>query len=123
MARGVEIFEYLPTKLHTKLVVLDDVVHIGSSNLDIRSLYLNMELMLRVDDAEFAQLMRSYFESELGSCVRITPELRQEARDAAQPAALGDQLLPRHQLRLRRDPAPQLRAHRRLTAQSLASPL
>ena len=39
MARGVEIFEYLPTKLHTKLVVLDDVVHIGSSNLDIRSLY------------------------------------------------------------------------------------
>ena len=31
-------------------MVLDDVVHIGSSNLDIRSLYLNMELMLRVDE-------------------------------------------------------------------------
>lgn len=75
MARGVEIFEYLPTKLHTKLVVLDDVVHIGSSNLDIRSLYLNMELMLRVDSGEFAQLMRSYFEGELASCLRITPEL------------------------------------------------
>ena len=50
LKRGVEIYEYVPTKLHTKLVVLDDVVHIGSSNLDIRSLYLNMELMLRVDD-------------------------------------------------------------------------
>ena len=34
-------------------VVLDDVVHIGSSNFDIRSLYLNMEMMLRVDDAGF----------------------------------------------------------------------
>jgi cardiolipin synthase len=78
MLRGVEIYEYQPTKLHTKLVVLDDIVHIGSSNLDIRSLYLNMELMLRVDSGEFAQLMRSYFEFELGSCIRITPELRRK---------------------------------------------
>jgi cardiolipin synthase A/B len=73
--RGVEIFEYRATKLHTKLVVLDDIVHIGSSNLDIRSLYLNMELMLRVNDGEFAQMMRGYFEGELERCVRITPEL------------------------------------------------
>ena len=75
LARGVEVFEYTATKLHTKLVVLDDVVHIGSSNLDIRSLYLNMELMLRVDDGEFAQMMRGYFEGELERCTRITPEL------------------------------------------------
>ena len=63
LSRGVQVYEYAATKLHTKLVVMDDIVHIGSSNLDIRSLYLNMELMLRVDDAEFAQLMRSYFEA------------------------------------------------------------
>jgi cardiolipin synthase len=78
IARGVEMFEYTATKLHTKLVVLDDVVHIGSSNLDIRSLYLNMELMLRVDDGEFAQMMRSYFEGELAGCLRITPELQRK---------------------------------------------
>jgi cardiolipin synthase A/B len=76
LARGVEVFEYTATKLHTKLVVLDDVVHIGSSNLDIRSLYLNMELMLRVDDRAFAEMMRRYFEAELAHCVRITPELQ-----------------------------------------------
>jgi len=75
LARGVEVYEYCATRLHTKLVVMDDVVHIGSSNLDIRSLYLNMELMLRVQDGEFAQMMRSYFEAELEQCVRITPEL------------------------------------------------
>jgi cardiolipin synthase len=75
LKRGVEIFEYTATKLHTKLVVLDDVVHIGSSNLDIRSLYLNMELMLRVDDAAFAQMMRGYIEGELGQCVPITQKL------------------------------------------------
>jgi cardiolipin synthase len=78
LRRGVEIFEYLPTKLHTKLVVLDDIVHIGSSNFDIRSLYLNLEMMLRVDDPDFAMLMRSYFEHELGASERITPELNRK---------------------------------------------
>jgi cardiolipin synthase len=76
LKRGVELFEYAPTKLHTKLVILDDIVHIGSSNLDIRSLYLNMELMLRVDDAGFAKLMRDYFEEELANCVAITPQVQ-----------------------------------------------
>ena len=78
LKRGVQIFEYVPAKLHTKLVVLDDVVHIGSSNLDIRSLYLNMELMLRVDDPAFARMMRGYFEGELAHCVRITPRLQRK---------------------------------------------
>ena len=74
MKRGVEIYEYQRTKLHTKLLVFDDEVHIGSSNFDIRSLYLNMEMMLRVDDAEFASLMRLYFEGELDDSLRIDPE-------------------------------------------------
>ncbi|MEO8176643.1 MAG: phosphatidylserine/phosphatidylglycerophosphate/cardiolipin synthase family protein [Sphingomicrobium sp.] len=76
--RGVEMFEYIPTKLHTKLVVLDNVVHIGSSNLDIRSLYLNMELMLRVDDVGFAKVMRAYFEGELKQSLAITPQLQKK---------------------------------------------
>jgi cardiolipin synthase len=75
LKREVELFEYVPTKLHTKLLVMDDIVHIGSSNLDIRSLYLNMELMLRVDDGEFAQMMRNYFEGELAHCLAITPQV------------------------------------------------
>ena len=76
--RGVEVYEYVPTKLHTKLVLLDDVVHIGSANLDIRSLYLNMELMLRVDDRRFAAAMRRYFESELEQSLAITPQLQKK---------------------------------------------
>ncbi|HEX6218908.1 MAG TPA: phosphatidylserine/phosphatidylglycerophosphate/cardiolipin synthase family protein [Sphingomicrobium sp.] len=73
--RGVEIFEYQPTKLHSKLVVLDDIVHIGSSNFDIRSIYLNLEMMLRVDDQAFAAMLRAYFEEELKQCEPITAEL------------------------------------------------
>ena len=75
LRRGVQIYEYQPTKLHTKLVVLDDIVHLGSSNFDIRGLYLNLEMMLRVDDPAFAALMRDYFEQEVAVSLPITPEL------------------------------------------------
>jgi cardiolipin synthase len=78
LRRGVEIFEYLPMKLHSKLVVLDDIVHLGSSNFDIRSLYLNLEMMLRVDDPGFAGLVREYFQSELAQCQPITAELHRK---------------------------------------------
>ena len=74
LRRGVEIYEYQPTKLHTKLFVLDDVVHIGSANFDMRSLFLNLEMMLRVDDRAFADAMRRYVEGEIKQSVRITRE-------------------------------------------------
>ena len=76
--RGVRVFEYQATKLHTKLLVMDDVVHIGSSNFDIRSLYLNLEMMLRVDDAGFAAMMRDYFERECADSLPITRALHNE---------------------------------------------
>lgn len=79
LKRGVQVFEYQPAKLHSKLLVMDDVVHIGSSNFDLRSLYLNMEMMLRVHDPAFALMMRSYFEHELGHCQAITLEVLDKA--------------------------------------------
>ncbi|HWT12754.1 MAG TPA: phosphatidylserine/phosphatidylglycerophosphate/cardiolipin synthase family protein [Allosphingosinicella sp.] len=74
LKRGVRIFEYQPTKLHTKLFVLDDVVHIGSANFDMRSLYLNLEMMLRVDDAAFAEAMHLYVDGEIANSAEITLE-------------------------------------------------
>ena len=73
--RHVEIYEYQPAKLHTKLAIVDDVVHIGSSNFDYRSFYINLEVMLRIHDAEFARAMRGYFERELKDCKWITHEV------------------------------------------------
>ena len=72
--RHVEIYEYQPAKLHTKLAIVDDVVHIGSSNFDYRSFYINLEVMLRIHDSGFAQAMRGYFERELKDCKWITHE-------------------------------------------------
>jgi cardiolipin synthase len=45
MAAGVRIFLYKPTNLHSKVLVIDDDVGVvGSSNVDIRSFFLNFEL-------------------------------------------------------------------------------
>ncbi|MGS1015860.1 phospholipase D-like domain-containing protein [Allosphingosinicella humi] len=80
LKRGVEIYEYQPTKLHTKLFVLDDVVHIGSANFDMRSLFLNLEMMLRIDDAGFARSMRRFVDGEVANSVRITRESHRAQR-------------------------------------------
>jgi len=78
LRRRVQMFEYQPAKLHTKLAVVDNLVHIGSSNLDFRSLYINMEIMLRIEDAGFAADMRRYFEHELKDSEEITVALHKQ---------------------------------------------
>jgi cardiolipin synthase A/B len=75
--RHVQMYEYQPAKLHTKLAIVDDVVHIGSANFDFRSLYINLEVMLRIKDAAFAEAMRGYFERELKHSKWISPALHQ----------------------------------------------
>ncbi|RYD46459.1 MAG: phosphatidylserine/phosphatidylglycerophosphate/cardiolipin synthase family protein, partial [Sphingomonadales bacterium] len=72
LRKRVQIYEYQPTKLHTKLYVIDDVVHIGSANFDIRSMFLNLELMLRIEDKAFAEYVRSYVEGEIANSEQIT---------------------------------------------------
>ncbi|HEU0043269.1 phosphatidylserine/phosphatidylglycerophosphate/cardiolipin synthase family protein [Sphingomonas sp.] len=75
LRKKVQIFEYEPTKLHTKLYLVDDTTHIGSANFDMRSLFINLELMLRIDDPAFAAHMREYVAGEIANSEAITPEL------------------------------------------------
>ncbi|WP_308815008.1 phosphatidylserine/phosphatidylglycerophosphate/cardiolipin synthase family protein [Sphingomonas sp. GV3] len=74
LRKNVEIYEYQPTKLHTKLYVIDDAVYIGSANFDMRSLFINLELMLRIEDAAFADKVRAYVEGEIARSVHVTPD-------------------------------------------------
>ena len=69
------IWEFGACKLHTKLIVLDDAVYVGSANFDMRSLYLNLELMLRIEDAALADRMREFVTQHLPASEAITPEL------------------------------------------------
>ena len=74
LKRGVRIFEYQPMKLHTKLFVIDDVVHVGSANFDMRSLFLNLEIMVRIEDHAFGEHVRGYLAGERAEAKEITPE-------------------------------------------------
>jgi cardiolipin synthase len=81
LRKRVEIYEYQPTKLHTKLFIVDDVVYIGSANYDIRSLFLNLEMMLRIEDAAFAAHARAYVDGEVANSERITAALYKARTD------------------------------------------
>lgn len=54
LKRKARIYEFQPRPLHMKLFVVDDAVYIGSANLDVRSLFINLEIMVRIDDKAFA---------------------------------------------------------------------
>ncbi len=82
LRRGVEMYEYQPAMLHTKLAIIDDAVHIGSPNFDFRSLYINLEISLRIESPKFAAALRGYFERERADSERITPELHRKRANA-----------------------------------------
>lgn len=68
---GVEIYEYQPQILHAKLILCDNTTYLGSSNLDIRSLNLNYEVMLRLRDKTVAQEAKQIFAGRLEHCQGI----------------------------------------------------
>jgi cardiolipin synthase A/B len=74
LGSGVEVYEYLPQMLHMKLIIVDDIVYIGSANFDMRSLFINAEIMLRIEDAGLANQMRAFFEAQLVHSDAITED-------------------------------------------------
>src|SRR3546814_18827742 len=60
LRKAATIWEYRPCRLHMKLIVVDDVVYIGSANFDVRSLFVNFELMVRIAYAGFAEQRRNF---------------------------------------------------------------
>ena len=78
LGKGAKIWEFAPCKLHTKLIVLDDTVYLGSANFDMRSLYLNLEIVMKVDDAAFADRMREFVTEHIGAAEAITPEVHKQ---------------------------------------------
>jgi len=66
LRNGVQIFEYQPSMLHAKVIVCDDWVSIGSSNLDRWSFRWNLEANQEVADLRFADLTAALFERDFG---------------------------------------------------------
>ena len=69
---GVEIHEYAASFLHAKVAVIDSRwATVGSSNLDPLSFLLAREANVVVDDAEFAEALRSRLENAMAHGGRL----------------------------------------------------
>lgn len=83
---GVRIYEFQPSMMHGKLIVVDDELSIiGSGNFDDRTFFINDEVNMHVLSKSFAREQRKMFEDDLKSCL---PKSKEDAK-----ARLGD--LPR----------------------------
>ncbi|HYT59749.1 MAG TPA: phospholipase D-like domain-containing protein [Haliangiales bacterium] len=77
---GVEIYEYQPQILHTKLIIMDAVVYAGSSNLDTRSLNINYELLVRLTDERLVAEARDIFAEHLSLSRQVHRMLWRKSR-------------------------------------------
>jgi cardiolipin synthase A/B len=72
---GVKIFEYQPTMIHEKAMVVDWMFSMfGSSNLDARSSEINEELDVVVYDEKFGRGMEARFEKDVQQSREYTLE-------------------------------------------------
>src|SRR5687767_13415531 len=73
LRRGIRIFEYQPTMMHSKTMVVDGIWStIGSSNFDDRSFRLNDEVNVNVYDVDIAAEMEAMFHDDLAHSHEIT---------------------------------------------------
>jgi cardiolipin synthase len=72
---GVRIWEYQPTMIHSKHVVVDGKWSlVGSANMDIRSKELNQENVIGILDAGLAGQIEQAFLADLEHAMEMKPE-------------------------------------------------
>jgi cardiolipin synthase A/B len=72
---GIRIYEYQPTMVHVKLMIVDDVfASVGSGNFDNRSIRLNDEANLDVLDRQFVAEQLRLFEKDKAQSREVRPE-------------------------------------------------
>ena len=92
LRRGIRIFEYQPTMMHAKTMVVDGIwTTIGSSNFDDRSFRLNDEVNVNVYDEAIARQVETMFFEDVARSTEITPRkwLRRPAFDRLKEAFAG----------------------------------
>ena len=72
---GIEIYEYQPTMMHAKTIVVDGAWSMfGSANFDNRSLELNDEMNVAVRDPGLASRLLQDFEQDLRRSKKLDPD-------------------------------------------------
>jgi cardiolipin synthase len=69
---GVQIFEYLPSFLHAKSIVIDQWATVGTSNLNSRSFRHDLEVDIVLNNVEVHQRLEEQFLKDLSQSEEIT---------------------------------------------------
>jgi len=69
---NIRVFEYGNRVLHSKTILIDKQVLIGSTNLNYRSLFHDLELDLLLDNARLVEQMQERFCNDIADSVEIT---------------------------------------------------
>ena len=80
----VRIFEYLPSMLHAKSLILDDWMLIGSSNLNHRSLIHDLEADINISSEEAKKVLERQFLEDLKNSREIALDSWQTLRSCRQ---------------------------------------
>jgi cardiolipin synthase A/B len=72
LRNGVQIFEYQPRVLHAKMILCDDWLSIGSSNLDRWSFTWNLEANQEVADAGVADAAAALFSRDFALSIALS---------------------------------------------------
>jgi cardiolipin synthase len=72
LAAGVRVYEYQPTMIHSKTLVVDDFfAAVGTANMDNRSFRLNFEVSAILYGEEHADDLARQFRKDLGKAKEI----------------------------------------------------
>lgn len=75
LEHGVRIFEYQPSFLHAKLLLCDDWVSTGSSNIDRWNFSWNLEANQEIEDQDFSEQVTALFEKDFSASQEISARL------------------------------------------------
>jgi cardiolipin synthase A/B len=73
LRRGIRLFEWAQSILHSKIAVVDDWCTVGTHNLDYRSWIYNLEMNVVVDDPQIAELLGARIQQAITRSVEVDP--------------------------------------------------
>ena len=72
LKNGVRIYEYSSRVLHAKIMILDDWITVGSSNIDYLSFFRNLEADAVISLPETKKVLEDQFLNDLTHAEEIT---------------------------------------------------
>ena len=69
---GVKIFEYQPSVLHAKSLIIDDWASIGSHNLNHRSIMHDLEIETSITEPTLIQAIVSQWNTDINNCREVS---------------------------------------------------